>query len=172
MLRAAAILGAALVLALEPAGAAPGAPARASLPDIEDEVMCVQCGTALNLSTAAVADREREFIRSQIRQGRTKEQIKDALAERFGPAVLALPEDEGFGLAAYLVPLLAALLATAVVLVTARRWRRTTRPAAIPRRLDPDDERRLERELREHDRELTGPRWRAGRRHGGDGQLY
>ena len=39
---------------------------RASLPDIEDEVMCVECGTPLNLSNAPVADREREFIEREI----------------------------------------------------------------------------------------------------------
>lgn len=33
-----------------------------------------------------------------------------ALVERFGPALLAVPEDEGFGLTAYLVPVLAGLL--------------------------------------------------------------
>ena len=50
-----------------------------SLPDIEDEVMCPICGTALNLSGAPQADRERAFIRRQIAAGKTKEEIKDAL---------------------------------------------------------------------------------------------
>ena len=75
--------------------------------------MCLECGTALNLSRAPVAEREREFIRREITRGRTKEQIKAALVERLGPAVLALPENEGFNLAAYLVPLLAALAGAA-----------------------------------------------------------
>jgi cytochrome c-type biogenesis protein CcmH len=125
---------------------------RASLPDIEDEVMCVQCKTPLNLSTAAVAEREREFIRREIARGKTKDEIKAGLVERFGPAVLAMPEDEGFGLAAYLVPVLAGLLALAAVMLWLRRWRgpaastgRTKAPGAA-------DSRRLERELAAHDR--------------------
>jgi cytochrome c-type biogenesis protein CcmH len=146
--------GTALILTLALAGSAP-ASERASLPDIEDEVMCVQCGTALNLSTAAVAERERAFIRREIRRGKTKQQIKDALVERFGPAVLALPEDEGFGLAAYLVPILAALLALVAVLLIARGWRGAARPAPASPRLDPADERRLDRELADHDRALA-----------------
>jgi cytochrome c-type biogenesis protein CcmH len=134
------------------------APPRASLPDIEDEVMCLECGTPLNLSNAPVADRERAFIRREIARGRTKEQIKDALVDRFGPAVLAEPEDEGFGLAAYVVPVLLALLALLGVFAAARRWRRRpAREATAPRRPDPADEQRLERELAAYDRGLTPP---------------
>ena len=48
--------------------------------------MCVQCKTPLNLSTAAVAEREREFIRSEIARGKSKDEIKAGLVERFGPA--------------------------------------------------------------------------------------
>jgi cytochrome c-type biogenesis protein CcmH len=136
----------AAVLALATSGAMAAAP-RASLPDIEDEVMCLECGTALNLSNAPVAERERAFIRREIRRGRTKEQIKDALVDRFGPAVLALPEDEGFSLAAYLVPLLVALLAGGAVLVAARRWRRPSAPETGAAELAPADEERLKREL-------------------------
>jgi cytochrome c-type biogenesis protein CcmH len=146
----------AVLLILAPAGAAIAAEPRASLPDIEDEVMCLQCGTALNLSNAPVAEREREFIRREIARGKTKEQIKDGLVDRFGPAVLALPEDEGFGLAAYLVPLLVALIAAVGVFAAARRWRGPSRAAAAPRAPDPADEQRLERELAAYDRGLAG----------------
>ena len=103
-----------MTLLLSALGAAPSAAApQASLPDIEDEVMCVQCKTPLNLSTAAVAEREREFIRDEIARGKTKDEIKAGLVERFGPAVLATPDDEGFGLTAYLVRPLFELLSLA-----------------------------------------------------------
>src|SRR4051794_38293635 len=102
--------------------------------------MCVQCKTPLNLSTAGVADRERAFIRREIAKGRTKVQIKDALVAQFGPRVLAVPDDEGFGLTAWIVPIVAALLALAGVAVAARRWRRSdparggpAQPAMTPR---------------------------------------
>ena len=155
MRRAVALAFAAL--ALVPAAAAAGPERRASLPDLEDEVMCLECGTALNLSNAPVAEREREFIRREIRRGRTKEQIKDGLVDRFGPAVLATPDDEGFSLAAYLVPLGVALLAAVAVFAALRRWRRPPRRAAAAATVDPADERRLERELRAYDRGLSGP---------------
>lgn len=135
--------------ALSPA-ASTAAP-QASLPDIEDEVMCVQCKTALNLSTAAVAEREREFIRSEIARGKSKDEIKAGLVERFGPAVLAMPEDEGFGLTAYLVPVLAGLAALAAVLLWMRRWRRPAAPRERAPAMGAADARRLERDMDAHD---------------------
>jgi cytochrome c-type biogenesis protein CcmH len=126
---------------------------RATLPDIEDEVMCVECKTALNVSTAPVADQERAFIRRQIAMGKDKQQVKDALVDEFGPGVLAQPEEKGFSLAAYLVPIALALLALAGLVVAARRWRRRPPEAATaPEALDDDDARRLDAELAAYDR--------------------
>ncbi len=125
----------------------------ASLPDIEDEVMCVECKTALNVSTSAVAEQEREFIRRQIAMGKDKQEVKDALVEQFGPGVLATPEDKGFDLAAYLVPIVLGLLALTALAVAARRFRRRPEeaaPAAEP--LADDDARRLDAELAAYDR--------------------
>jgi cytochrome c-type biogenesis protein CcmH/NrfF len=125
----------------------------ASLPDIEDEVMCVECKTALNVSTSAVADQERAFIRRQIALGKNKQQVKDALVDQFGPGVLATPEEKGFDLAAYLVPIVLGLLALAALAVAARRFRRRPEeaaPASEP--LADDDARRLDAELAAYDR--------------------
>jgi cytochrome c-type biogenesis protein CcmH/NrfF len=136
------------VLALALAAPALAAEPRTTLPDIEDEVMCVQCGTPLGLSNAPVAEREREFIRREIARGKTKEEIKDGLVDRFGPAVLAQPDDEGFGLTAYVVPPVLAVLALAAIILLARRWRRRPRRAdAAPEELDATDARRLDRDL-------------------------
>ena len=96
--------------------------------------MCVECGTALNISTSTVADQERAFIRRQIALGKDKQEIKAALVDEFGPGVLALPDEKGFNLAAYLVPIALALLAVAGLAVAARRWRRKPAEAATPPR--------------------------------------
>jgi len=61
--------------ALLPAAAAA---ANASLPDIEDEVMCTICGTTLQLSDSPQAERERVFINELIAKGKTKDEIKAA----------------------------------------------------------------------------------------------
>jgi cytochrome c-type biogenesis protein CcmH len=141
------------VLVLVPVAAA--AAPRASLTDVEDEVMCLECGTALNVSTSPVADQEREFIAELIAQGKTKRQVKDALVAEYGPRVLAEPQEDGFQLTAWLVPLAAVLFGVALVVLTARRWRRA-RPepaaAAAGRPMEPEDERRLDDELAAFDR--------------------
>jgi cytochrome c-type biogenesis protein CcmH len=140
----------ALVLVL---GLTAAAEPKASLPDIEDEVMCVECRTALNVSTAPVADQERAFIREKIAQGLTKDQIKAALVDAYGPDVLATPEAKGFDLSAWIVPgALVAAFAAGVALL-ARRWRRAPAVATPDApELDPADARRLDADLATFDR--------------------
>ena len=133
---------------------ATGAAPRASLPDIEDEVMCVECNTALNVSTSTVADQERAFIREQIALGKDKKQVKAALVAEYGPGVLADPPSSGFDLAAWLVPIVLVLIGIGGVLVAARRWRRQAAPeaAAAGEPLADEDARRLDAELDAYDR--------------------
>ena len=150
MRRVLAALLAVAVLAPAAAAAAPSA----SLTDIEDEVMCLECGTALNVSNSEVADQERKYIAELIAQGMTKQEVKDALVAEYGPRVLAEPADSGFELTAWLVPVLAGAGALVLVGLTARRWRRARSAAPGPAgpALDPDDERRLDAELAAFDR--------------------
>ena len=141
------------------AGTAAGrpAPAAASLPQIEQEVMCVVCKTPLSIANGPQADAQRDFIRSLIAQGKTEEQIKDALVVEYGDRVLALPREEGFNLAVYLVPIAALLAALALLVVALPRWRRRTRalaaagPAAPGPALSDEDAQRLDDDLARYD---------------------
>jgi cytochrome c-type biogenesis protein CcmH len=120
--RIAALAAAALALALP--GAALAQCPKTTLGDIEDEVMCPVCGTPLSLATEAPqAQRQRELIQRLIADCRSKDQVKAALVEEFGEGVLALPDDEGFDLAVYLVPALGILLAVTALGFAAVRWR-------------------------------------------------
>ena len=85
--------------------------------------MCPTCGTVLAHAFSPQAESQRVFIRAQIEQGKTKQQIKDALVAEFGEDVLATPRDEGFDLAAYLVPIAAVLLAAIGIALGLMRWR-------------------------------------------------
>jgi cytochrome c-type biogenesis protein CcmH len=146
----------ALSLVLAVTCAAP-ALAAVSFTDVEDEVMCTVCGTPLNLAPADApfAQRERAYIRRLIAEGKTKQQIKDALARQYGDEVLGLPKGDGFNLAAYLVPVLAVLLAAAALMLGVRRWRRRNDAGqeaegrAEP--LSPADARRLDEDLARFD---------------------
>ncbi len=150
-----AIRAVALVVAAAALVAAAAPQPQTSLPDVEDEVMCPICGTALNLSGAPQADRERAFIRRQIAAGRTKDEIKDALVAQYGDQVLAEPPKSGFDLTAWLVPVVAILLAALAIALGLRRWRRAAGggppPAAGDRPLDPADAKRLDEDLARYD---------------------
>ena len=151
----AATMVAALALAACAAAPALAAEPKTSVSDLEDEVMCPVCGTSLGLAEdAPQAERERAFIQRLVDEGRSKDEIKDALVAEFGPGVLALPEDEGFELAAYIVPALVLLAALAAIGFAATRWRHARpRAAASPgeRAVDPRDSKRLDDDLERYD---------------------
>ena len=153
MSRCLSVFAVAVLLLAGAAPVAPGAEQRASLPDIEDEVMCPTCGVPLSHAFSPQAERQRAFIRAQITRGRSKEQIKQALVAEFGESVLAEPKDSGFELTAYLAPIGAVLIATLVLAMGMVRWRRRRSEGAAPdiAALSPADQARLERELSRYD---------------------
>jgi cytochrome c-type biogenesis protein CcmH len=142
-----------VLLAASASGSAASQRPRASLPAIERQVMCVTCKIPLNVAQSPQADRERAFIQSLIDRGEDEAAIKHELVGQYGPTVLALPGDEGFDAAAYLVPLGACLALLAALVVLLPRWRRRARAedagavtaaalsAADSQRLDADMER-------------------------------
>jgi cytochrome c-type biogenesis protein CcmH/NrfF len=153
MIRPAAI-ATAIVLLLAGASVPADAQApRASLPDVEDEVMCTICGTLLAESDSPQAERERALIRNLIAEGKDKDQIKDALVAEYGPRVLATPSGHGFDLVAWIVPGLGILLAAGAIAFTLARLRRR-RPdeRQPPPDLDPAYAARLEEEISSYDR--------------------
>jgi cytochrome c-type biogenesis protein CcmH len=119
-------IAAVLVVAVlsTPAAVFAQAPARASLPDLEDEVMCTICRSTLQLANSPQADRERNYIRSLIAQGLTKDQIKDELVKQYGDEVLSTPKDSGFDLTAWLLPIGGLIVAAGGIGLAVFRWRR------------------------------------------------
>jgi cytochrome c-type biogenesis protein CcmH len=140
------------------------APALASerhptLADLEDEVMCVECHTTLDMSSSAFADRERFYIRRWIAQGDTKSEIKAKLVDQFGPAVLAAPPKRGFGLVAWLLPGVGIVAGALALGYGAWLWSRNRADPAVAAvgvgasgpALEPELERRLDEELARFD---------------------
>lgn len=117
----AALLGLALLL---PAAPATAATPRTSQSEIESEVMCPVCGTLLELAESPQAQREKVFVARLIAAGRTQDEIKEALVAEYGDEVLALPRGSGFSLSAYLVPVIAFLVAAVALALGVLRWRR------------------------------------------------
>jgi len=149
----AAILALLAVLALAPGAAA--AEPRVSFNDIEDEVMCDTCNVPLNVAESERADQERAVIRGLIAKGLTKQQIKDELKARYGPSILATPEDRGFSLAVWWVPVAVVVGLLTLVAALLPRWRRRSSAddtqGAPPRELTATEARRLEEDLARYD---------------------
>jgi cytochrome c-type biogenesis protein CcmH len=118
-----AVLALLALLALAPAAASAAQP-RASFNDVEAKVMCDTCNVPLNIADSARADQERTAIRKLIAQGLTEKQILDRLEQTYGPGILATPQDSGFSLAVWWVPVALALALLALIAVLLRRWRR------------------------------------------------
>jgi len=68
-------------------------------------------------------------IDGHIAQGKTDEQVLQAMIAEYGPLAYMEPPKTGFGLVAWLLPVLYLLAGTAVVILVMRRWRR--RPEGI-----------------------------------------
>ncbi|MBV9338226.1 MAG: cytochrome c-type biogenesis protein CcmH [Solirubrobacterales bacterium] len=138
--------------ALEAASAAATQRPRASLTDIENDVMCVSCREPLAVAQSPQAIAEREYIRSLIAQGLTKRQIEQNLVVQYGAAVLGKPPASGFNLSVYILPPAILAVGLAILAIALPRWRRRSRAAAAASSasgppLDPAEADRLEREL-------------------------
>jgi len=136
---------AAAVLAVAGTAAAASPPNAA---DLEAEIVCPVCETTLDQSNAPVAERMKLYIRERIAAGDSEGEIKDALVAEFGPAVLATPRKSGFGLLAWLLPLVAIGVGIVVVALLARSWSRRRElgdAAATP--IEPELDRRVDEEL-------------------------
>jgi cytochrome c-type biogenesis protein CcmH len=128
---------------------------RASLPQIERQVMCVTCKIPLEVAESPQADRERAFIQRLIDEGKDEAAIKHALVGQYGPAVLALPSDSGFDATAYIVPLAVVIALLIALVLLLPRWRRRARAQALASGtapvLSPSDAQRLDADLERYD---------------------
>src|SRR5947209_7620554 len=145
-----ALIGAAALVATLAPSALAAAPARASLTDIENDVMCVSCHESLALAQSPQAYAERSYIRTLIAQGMDKPQIERELVAQYGPTVLGRPPASGFNLTVYVLPPAIVLIGLVALALALPRWRRRSLADRDPDRL-PDlsepDARRLEEEL-------------------------
>jgi cytochrome c-type biogenesis protein CcmH len=149
----AALLALAL-LALAPLNAA--AAPQTSLSEISSEVMCPVCGTLLELAESPQAQREKAFISRLVAEGKSKDQIKDTLVAEYGTEVLALPQGSGFDLSAYVVPVIAFVIAVVALALGVLRWRRAGGPpggdgAPAANGPSPEDAERLDADLARYD---------------------
>jgi cytochrome c-type biogenesis protein CcmH len=139
---------------LEPT-VATAASLRTILNEIEEEVMCPVCGTLLALAESPQATREKAFVEKLAKEGKDKNEIKEALVNQYGDAVLALPKSSGFSLSAYVVPIVAFIVAVILLAFAIWKWRKASgrREDREPDIEGPSDEdrERLDQDLARYD---------------------
>jgi cytochrome c-type biogenesis protein CcmH/NrfF len=120
--------------------------------DLANELMSPYCpGRTLAECPSPQADTLRVWLIVQEAAGREREEVLAELFERFGDVIRAAPRPEGFGLAAYLVPVLVFLAGGVLVAVVLRRFTRA-RPLPVAEvspdePLDPELERLIDEDL-------------------------
>jgi cytochrome c-type biogenesis protein CcmH len=129
MTKSLAALAAVLLAVAVPAQALAAAP-RASLTDVENDLMCTVCHEPLAVSQSPEANDERAYINTLIAQGLTKTQIVKAMVAQYSDAVLAKPPASGFNLTVYVLPPAILLIGGLAIAFTLPRWRRRTKAIA------------------------------------------
>jgi cytochrome c-type biogenesis protein CcmH len=145
----------ALTALLLPGAADAASALRTELNEIESEVMCPVCGTLLELAESPQATREKAFVEKLVKQGQSKDEIKEALVTQYGDAVLAEPKGSGFNLSAYVVPIVAFVVAVILLAFAVWKWRKAagSRDERRPEAEGPSDEdrERLDADLARYD---------------------
>ena len=119
----------ALILAAGPP--AVGADEPATVREVASELIS-QCGSGMVLADhdCGIARSMKDSIEVQLDAGNTKEEILDYFVAAYGEGVLASPRKSGFGLTAWVTPLVA--VAVGAVAGAALTWAWAKRPSAAP----------------------------------------
>lgn len=124
----------------------PGQEARARA--LGQGLRCLVCqNESIDESEADVARDLRQIVREQVRAGQSDEQIKRFLVDRYGDYVLLKPPFKSTTLALWLGPPLLLLIGAGTVALFYRR--RRTAPASAEAPLSSEEQRRLDRVLKE-----------------------
>ena len=131
-----------------------GAPSDGFTMELWTELMSPYCpGRKLIDCPSSQAEEMRQRIAAAEAAGRTKEEVEASLLARYGNILLQAPPASGFGLAAYVIPVLALVAGVAIVVVFLRRQHgaaaAVAAPASAPPSIDPELERRIDREMGE-----------------------
>ena len=143
------LAGLVMVCLLPFALAAATADLEAQVRDIASQLRCPVCqGLSVGDSPSELANEMRTLVREQLQQGKTKAEVLDYFAQRYGEWILLAPPKHGFNLIIWVLPFVLLPIGAAAVYLGARRWVRRPAPEeSPPRGLDSPYAERLQREL-------------------------
>jgi cytochrome c-type biogenesis protein CcmH len=137
------------VCVVSPSLGAAAADLEAQVRDIAAQLRCPVCqGLSVADSPSELANEMRTLVREQLQQGKTRAQVLEYFAQRYGEWILLAPPKHGFNLIIWVLPFVLLPVGAAVVYLGARRWVR--RPAAeesSSRGVESPYAERLQREL-------------------------
>lgn len=141
---------AALILALGLLSGALSAPVQAAKKDpartITDNIICpCSCGEILTGCTCETGKAMRAYVDTEVKGGKTKDQIEAALVSQYGEVILGAPKAKGFNLLVWVAPVVATVVGLLIASFVLVRWRRRAAPATpladgpgAPFRTDPE----------------------------------
>ena len=92
---------------------------------IASSVRCPTCrGQSVADSDAIAAENVRREITRRVGEGESDDEIRDALAARFGEGIILTPSRSGVTGLVWVLPVAAAVVALAGLVFAFRRWRR------------------------------------------------
>ena len=87
-------------------------------------IRCPQCrGQSVAESNVTIAREIRGDIRNRISAGESDDEIRQVYIDRYGRSIVLTPDSGGFTGLVWIVPVVAAALATAAIALAFRRWR-------------------------------------------------
>lgn len=138
----------ALALALLLPAAAGGTEPEGWAYELSAEMMSPFCpGRTLSECPSPQADTLRMWLIVQEAAGRDQAEVEAELYERYGDVILAAPRAEGFGIAAYVIPVAAFLAGGVLLALFLRRQTHAPAPAVAAGPVDAELERLVDEEL-------------------------
>ena len=117
--------------------------------ELSGELMSPFCpGRTVSECPSPQAESLRMWLIVQDAAGRDRAEVEAELYERYGDVILAAPRVEGFGITAYLIPVLAFLGGGALLALFLRRQTHEPGPVVVAGPPDAELERLVDEELR------------------------
>ena len=90
---------------------------------LASELRCPVCqGLSIQDSPSPVAQKMRDVISSQVRAGKTDQEVRDYFVAKYDEWILLEPKASGFNLAVYLLPIVMLLGGVVFVVYLSRKW--------------------------------------------------